>query len=163
MEQNGFPFCEVCLENFSSKSVIPLVLPCGHSFCEKCLNNFYEQKRHCPKCRKCIKRRLTSIPKNYSLIEASRAYTNKGISKMNIDYLECSTTSADSHNLTNFCKELVDAAFEKVRSNPEFTYEFIQSVDIYRRKLKLLFYILLFLIFIIIYSFICFFIYSYSN
>ena len=39
--------CSICYSKYSKPSLVPLILPCGHTFCKSCTNKFSK----CPMCR----------------------------------------------------------------------------------------------------------------
>ncbi|XP_018026079.1 tripartite motif-containing protein 5 [Hyalella azteca] len=65
--------CEICAEEFDSKTHKPLCLECGHTFCFSCISSLMKnsENKHCPKCRKQISKPAKQIPVNYSIIAAN--------------------------------------------------------------------------------------------
>lgn len=63
--------CTICFELFDMKEKVPLSLICGHTFCRYCLSimNPINKGIACPLDSNIDSRDLSSIPKNYSLIE----------------------------------------------------------------------------------------------
>uniref|UniRef100_R7VZA3 Myosin heavy chain kinase B n=1 Tax=Aegilops tauschii TaxID=37682 RepID=R7VZA3_AEGTA len=73
------PECPVCLSPFDAASVVPRVLPCGHSLCGSCISSLppasasaAASSLRCPLCSQCVpfSRALgpSSLPKNLALL-----------------------------------------------------------------------------------------------
>ncbi|KAM0854136.1 hypothetical protein ACQ4PT_050595 [Festuca glaucescens] len=73
------PECPVCLSPFDDASVVPRVLPCGHSLCGSCISSLPPASAsaaaaslRCPLCSQCVpfSRALgpSSLPKNLALL-----------------------------------------------------------------------------------------------
>nr|BAJ99963.1 predicted protein [Hordeum vulgare subsp. vulgare] len=73
------PECPVCLSPFDAASVVPRVLPCGHSLCGTCVSSLppasasaASSSLRCPLCSQCVpfSRALgpSSLPKNLALL-----------------------------------------------------------------------------------------------
>ncbi|KAM3404193.1 hypothetical protein ACQJBY_007339 [Aegilops geniculata] len=73
------PECPVCLSPFDAASVVPRVIPCGHSLCGSCISSLppasasaAASSLRCPLCSQCVpfSRALgpSSLPKNLALL-----------------------------------------------------------------------------------------------
>ncbi len=56
--------CNVCLNEWSSHSCIPRMIPCGHSFCSQCLQLLYKPSTDRLSCPTCLKEHLVKDPHN---------------------------------------------------------------------------------------------------
>jgi hypothetical protein len=63
--------CGICLDHFNTTTKVPLSLICGHTFCKPCLTLISPKAKGviCPLDSSIDPREVSSIPKNYSLIE----------------------------------------------------------------------------------------------
>lgn len=78
--------CSVCCESFTEEGPhVPRNLDCGHTFCTFCIQRLenhasVRQGPRCPDCRAVIRfnrRPVTSLPKNYKLLELIREKRNQ--------------------------------------------------------------------------------------
>ena len=63
--------CQVCFEHYNDSSHLPKSLPCGHSCCLQCTKDLFERRKSitCPICRSVTKKRPTSLPVNYIVLD----------------------------------------------------------------------------------------------
>ena len=64
--------CFVCIENFNTKDLRPIVLPCGHTLCLRCLTNVIRDSRKCPySCPKSneLSQNIEIFPSNINIVQ----------------------------------------------------------------------------------------------
>ena len=64
--------CFVCIENFNTKDLRPMVLPCGHTLCLRCLTNVIRDTRKCPyNCPSSndLSQIIESFPSNINIVQ----------------------------------------------------------------------------------------------
>ncbi|CAA3023513.1 translocase subunit SECA2, chloroplastic isoform X2 [Olea europaea subsp. europaea] len=89
MDQLEPPECPVCLQPYAADSVVPLVLPCGHSTCEACLKqlpNPFPHTLRCPVCTLLSKfsNSPISFPKNIDLLRLSSTLQDLPLKPKNV-------------------------------------------------------------------------------